>query len=52
MTLIQDLRRIAALAGPVLVGQLAVIAFSVIDTMMAGRASPTDLAAVGLGGSI
>lgn len=52
MTLIQDLRRIAALAGPVLVGQLAVIAFSVIDTIMAGRASATDLAAVGLGGSI
>lgn len=52
MTLLEDLRRIANLAGPVLVGQLAVIAFSVIDTMMAGRASPTDLAAVGLGGSI
>ncbi|KAA0179076.1 MATE family efflux transporter [Cupriavidus gilardii] len=52
MTLTQDLRRIAALAGPVLVGQLAVIAFSVIDTIMAGRASATDLAAVGLGGSI
>lgn len=52
MTLTQDLRRIAALAGPVLVGQLAVIAFSVIDTIMACRASATDLAAVGLGGSI
>lgn len=49
---IQDIRRIAALAGPVLVGQLAVIAFGVIDTIMAGRASAIDLAAVGLGGSI
>ncbi|SCU92529.1 putative multidrug resistance protein NorM [Cupriavidus necator] len=52
MTLLQDLRRIASLAGPVLAGQLAVIAFGVIDTVMAGRASATDLAAVGLGGSI
>ncbi|SPA50190.1 MATE family efflux transporter [Cupriavidus taiwanensis] len=52
MTLFQDLRRIAALAAPVLAGQLAVIAFGVIDTVMAGRASATDLAAVGLGGSI
>ncbi|MGY8524132.1 MATE family efflux transporter [Paracidovorax citrulli] len=52
MTLLHDLRRIAALAGPVLVGQLAVIAFGVIDTIMAGRASAADLAAVGLGGSI
>lgn len=45
MTLLQDLRRIASLAGPVLAGQLAVIAFGVIDTVMAGRASATDLAA-------
>ncbi|AEI77643.1 multidrug resistance protein NorM [Cupriavidus necator N-1] len=52
MTLFQDLRRIGGLAGPVLAGQLAVIAFGVIDTVMAGRASATDLAAVGLGGSI
>lgn len=52
MTLYQDLRRIFSLAAPVLAGQLAVIAFGVIDTVMAGRASATDLAAVGLGGSI
>lgn len=52
MTLFQDLRRITSLAAPVLAGQLAVIAFGVIDTVMAGRASATDLAAVGLGGSI
>ncbi|AGW91120.1 MULTISPECIES: MATE family efflux transporter [Cupriavidus] len=52
MTLLQDLRRIGSLAAPVLAGQLAVIAFGVIDTVMAGRASATDLAAVGLGGSI
>ncbi|WP_432257512.1 MATE family efflux transporter [Cupriavidus sp. TMH.W2] len=52
MTLFHDLRRITSLAAPVLAGQLAVIAFGVIDTVMAGRASATDLAAVGLGGSI
>ncbi len=49
---LQDIRRITHLAAPVLVGQLAVIAFGVIDTIMSGRASATDLAAVGLGGSI
>jgi len=52
MSLFHDLRRIAKLAAPVLIGQLAVIAFGVIDTVMAGRASAGDLAAVGLGGSI
>lgn len=52
MSALQDFRRIANLAAPVLVGQLAVIAFGVIDTIMAGRASANDLAAVGLGGSI
>jgi len=49
---VADARRIAALAWPVLIGQLAVIAFGVLDTAMAGRASATDLAAIGLGGSI
>lgn len=47
-----DVRRIVALAWPVLIGQLAVIAFGVLDTAMAGRASAADLAAIGLGGSI
>ena len=47
-----DVRRIAALAWPVLIGQLAVITFGVLDTAMAGRASAADLAAIGLGGSI
>jgi MATE family multidrug resistance protein len=47
-----DVRRIAALAWPVLIGQLAVIAFGVLDTAMSGRASAADLAAIGLGGSI
>ncbi|KAF1026607.1 MAG: Multidrug resistance protein NorM [Burkholderia plantarii] len=47
-----DIRRIAGLAWPVLVGQLAIIAFGVIDTAMVGRYSATDLAALGLGSSI
>lgn len=48
----RDVRTIAALAWPVLIGQLAVIAFGVIDTAMVGRFSATDLAALGLGSSV
>lgn len=44
--------RVAALALPILIGQLAVIANGVIDTMMTARYSATDLAALGLGASI
>lgn len=44
--------RIAALAWPMLVGQLAVISNGVIDTMMTARSSSTDLAALGLGASV
>lgn len=44
--------RITALAWPILVGQLAVIANGVIDTAMTSRYSATDLAALALGGSI
>jgi MATE family multidrug resistance protein len=40
------------LAWPVLIAQLAVMAFAVIDTMMAGRFATDDLAAVGIGASI
>jgi MATE family multidrug resistance protein len=50
--MLNDLRRIAALAWPVLIGQLAIIAFGVIDTAMVGRYSALDLAALGLGSSI
>jgi multidrug resistance protein, MATE family len=39
------------LAWPTLIGQLAVMANGLIDTLMAGRLSPTDLAAVGLASS-
>jgi MATE family multidrug resistance protein len=51
-TMLHDLRRIASLAWPVLIGQLAIIAFGVIDTAMVGRYSALDLAALGLGSSI
>ncbi|WP_233829780.1 MATE family efflux transporter [Paraburkholderia sp. ZP32-5] len=47
-----DVRKIAALAWPVLIGQLAIIAFGVLDTAMVGRYSAVDLAALGLGSSI
>jgi multidrug resistance protein, MATE family len=40
------------LAWPVLVAQLAVMAYAVIDTMMAGRYATDDLAAVGIGSAI
>ena len=43
---------ILRLAWPVFIGQLAVMANGVIDTVMAGRLSPADMAAVGLGASI
>ncbi|RZI41609.1 MATE family efflux transporter [Herbaspirillum sp. HC18] len=44
--------RIAALAWPILIGQLAVIANGVIDTAMTSRFSATDLAALAVGTSI
>jgi MATE family multidrug resistance protein len=50
--MLEHLRRIVALAWPVLVGQLAIIAFGVIDTAMVGRYSADDLAALGLGSSV
>lgn len=44
--------RVASLAWPILVGQLAVIMNGVADTMMTARHSATDLAALGLGASV
>jgi len=43
---------VVRLAWPVLVAQLAVIASGVLDTVMAGRYSAVDLAAVGIGASV
>lgn len=51
-----DFRKLARdihhLAWPVLVAQLAVMAYAVVDTMMAGRYGTEDLAAVGIGAAI
>lgn len=46
------MKRVAALAWPILIGQLAVITNGVIDTVMTARYSATDLAALGLGASV
>jgi MATE family multidrug resistance protein len=43
--------RILPLAWPVLVGQIAVLAFSTVDTMLLARFSATDLAALAVGAS-
>ncbi|WP_111642421.1 MATE family efflux transporter [Marinimicrobium alkaliphilum] len=45
-------RALAILGGPILVAQLAQMANSVIDTIMAGHASAEDLAGVGIGSSL
>ena len=45
-------RALLELAGPILVSQLAVLGLAVIDTIMAGRLSSTDLAAVAIGMSV
>ena len=45
-------RRIAALAWPVLVGQLSVVAFGTIDTLLVARHSSSELAALAVGGAL
>ena len=49
---VPELRTILRHAGTVLVGQLAVMAFGVADTMIAGRHSPQALATLSLASSI
>lgn len=51
-TLLASARRIVPLAWPVLVGQLSVLAFATIDTMLVARASATDLAALAVGSAV
>jgi multidrug resistance protein, MATE family len=46
---VEDVRRIAPLAWPVVIGQVAVLAFNTIDTVLVGRHSPADLAAFAVG---
>lgn len=50
--LLDSLRRIAPLAWPVFVGQIAVLAFATVDTILAGRFASLDLAALAIGGAV
>lgn len=47
-----EIKALLTLAGPIMVAQLANTAMGFVDTLMAGRVSPHDLAAVALGNSI
>src|SRR5690606_11396467 len=47
-----ELRALFAIALPMMIGQLANTAMGFVDTMMAGRVGPRDLAAVALGNSV
>jgi MATE family multidrug resistance protein len=47
----QSVARIVPLAWPVFIGQLAVLGFGTIDTVLVARHSPTDLAALAVGGA-
>ena len=44
-------RRLAPLAWPVLVGQVAVLAFATVDTILVARFAAADLAALAVGGA-
>lgn len=50
-SLAADARRIAALAWPVFIGQVAVLGFATADTVIVARRSSTDLAALAVGGA-
>ncbi len=48
---LESARRIAPLAWPVFIGQVAVLAFGTVDTVMVARHSALDLAALAIGGA-
>jgi MATE family multidrug resistance protein len=48
----QGMRRIAPLAWPVFVGQVAVLAFSTVDTVLVARTTATELAALAVGAAV
>ena len=52
MRAVHPWRELLHLAWPVLIAQVAVMLNGLIDTVMAGRLSPVDLAAVGIGAAI
>ena len=47
-----ELKKLLALALPIMIAQLATTAMGFVDAVMAGRVGPRDLAAVALGNSI
>ena len=47
-----EIRALLWLAAPIIIAQLSHTAIGFVDTVMAGRVSPSDLAAVALGNSI
>ncbi len=49
---IDSVRRLVPQAWPVLVGQLAVMMFSTVDTLMMGRVGPQDLAGLAVGSAV
>lgn len=49
MSFAQDVRRIWRLAWPVFVGQISVVAFATVDTVLIARYSALDLAALAVG---
>jgi MATE family multidrug resistance protein len=51
MSFAADVRRLAPLAWPVFVGQVAVLGFATIDTVLVARFSALDLAALAVGGA-
>ena len=51
-TFIEDANHLLRLAGPLMLGQIAVVGMTVTDIYMAGQVSANDLAALQLGGSI
>ena len=51
-TFIGDANDLLRLAGPLMLGQIAVVGMTVTDIYMAGQVSANDLAALQLGGSI
>lgn len=48
----EDAAAIARLAWPVFIGQIAVLGFATVDTLLAGRVGPTDLAALAIGAAV
>lgn len=50
--MLDSLQRIAPLAWPVFIGQIAVLAFSTLDTMLVARYAAVDLAALSVGAAV